>query len=405
MSLTGQGQPIGEYARADILDALRGFALLGIFISHVPVFSNYSFMSREQTAALDTAGLDVPLAIAQHFLIRGKFFSLFSLLFGIGFAIQLESAHRREANFVRHFMRRLAVLFLIGLVHAFLWYGDILKDYALLGFILIFARNWTTLRIAVITSGVFVLRLIWPVLIFGVVKASGMAAGGENPGADFNQLTSAFYGSDPGSAIVANFALLKMKAMQIVYDGKAVSILSMFFIGVLIGRIGIYRDIARHQKLLLRIILICAPIGIVGNAILIPLHDTVPGFPPTGLWIIEQMLFAIAVPALTLAYAGGFALLWIRSRHFLSWLAPAGRMALTTYVSQTLIGIGLFYGIGMSYSGRVSLAGGTLLALFIFLSQCAVSSIWLRVFYIGPIEWVWRRATYGKSVPFRRESS
>jgi uncharacterized protein len=126
--------------RADVLDALRGFALLGIFISHVPDFSGYSFLSWEARHALDHWRLDASLAAICEFLIRGKFFSLFSLLFGIGFAVQLDAANRRGANFNRHFMRRLAALFAIGLAHACLWYGDILKDYALIGFLLLLIR-------------------------------------------------------------------------------------------------------------------------------------------------------------------------------------------------------------------------------------------------------------------------
>src|SRR5262249_763326 len=133
--------PIADSERADVLDALRGFALLGIFISHIPDFSGHSFMTPAERSGLDYFGVDGAPGAIQDFLIRGKFYSLFSLLFGIGFAVQLESASRRGANFTRHFARRLAVLFVIGLVHASLWYGDILKDYALIGFLLILSRR------------------------------------------------------------------------------------------------------------------------------------------------------------------------------------------------------------------------------------------------------------------------
>src|SRR5262249_28957866 len=151
--------------RADVLDALRGFALLGILISHVPDFSGWNFMTPVQQAALDHLGVDGAAAALQEFLIRGKFYSLFSLLFGVGFAVQLESASRRSANFARHFARRLAVLFVIGLVHALLWYGDILKDYALIGFALILLRRAKATTIAWAAAAVLVLRLTWPSLV------------------------------------------------------------------------------------------------------------------------------------------------------------------------------------------------------------------------------------------------
>jgi uncharacterized protein len=117
------------------------------------------------------------------------------------------------------------------------------------------------------------------------------------------------------------------------------------------------------------------------------------------------MLFAVAIPTLTLAYASGFALLWTRGGdRLLRTLAPAGRMAVTTYVSQTLIGIGLFYGIGLGLYGQVSLAAGTLAAVVIFAIQCAASSIWLQRFRFGPLEWAWRRATYGRPISILRRA-
>ena len=133
--------PLADSERADVLDALRGFALLGIFISHIPDFSGHSFMTPTAQAALDRFGVDGAAALIEDFLIRGKFYSLFSLLFGIGFAVQLESAGRCNADFARRFARRLTILLVIGLIHACFWYGDILKDYALIGFALILLRR------------------------------------------------------------------------------------------------------------------------------------------------------------------------------------------------------------------------------------------------------------------------
>jgi uncharacterized protein len=104
---------------------------------------------------------------------------------------------------------------------------------------------------------------------------------------------------------------------------------------------------------------------------------------------------------MAIAYASGFAWLW-SGRSILRWLAPAGRMALTTYVSQTLIGIALFYGVGLGLRGRIGLVEGTILAIGIFATQCAIASLWLRLFRFGPIEWVWRRMTYGVPIALCR---
>lgn len=394
--------PIAEADRADVLDALRGFALLGIFVSHIPDFSGYTFMTPGEQATLDFYRLDAPLETVQDFLIRGKFYSLFSLLFGIGFAVQLEGATRRGADFTRHFSRRLGVLLLIGLAHALIWYGDILKDYALIGFVLLLTRTWSTRWIAFAATAIFAVRIAWPFAVAGAVSSFGLGSTSGNPGGDFAALTGAFAGQDPAAVFFANLDLLRLKALQMIYDGKAISILSMFLLGAFIGRLGLYRDVSRHRKLLGRVLVIVAPVGLIGNAALTQIHASTPDLPPTDMWVVDSVLFAVAVPAMALTYASGFALIWLRAKAALSWLAPAGRMALTTYATQTLICIGMFYGIGLGLGGNIGLAAGTLFAIAIFVVQCGLSSLWLRGFQFGPVEWLWRRATYGVPVPFSR---
>ena len=395
--------PVADRERAGVLDALRGFALLGIFISHVPAFTGYEFMTPDSQARLDGFGVDAPLAAVFEFLITNKFYSLFSLLFGIGFAVQLESAARRGANFARHFGRRLAVLLVIGLVHASLWYGDILKDYALIGFALIITARWNTVTVARAAVIVLIVRVLWPVLVAVLVSELAPLPSGSDPRGSFFALTQAFSGSDILAAFAANLQLLRLKALQMVYDGKAVSVLGMFLVGALIGRLRLYRDLGAREGLFQRVLWLCAPVGVVGNVALVHMHATTPEYPPTLAWVVEQSLSAVAVPAMTLAYAAGFALLWSRGgRRLLQALAPAGQMALTTYVSQTLIGITLFYGIGMGLRGRLGLAEGTAVGLSIFALQGLLSALWLRHFRFGPLEWVWRRATYGVPIAFLR---
>jgi uncharacterized protein len=124
------------------------------------------------------------------------------------------------------------------------------------------------------------------------------------------------------------------------------------------------------------------------------------------MWVLQHMVFAIAVPAMTLAYVSGFALLWTgRAGMFLRPLAPAGRMALTTYVSQSLISIFVFYGIGLSRHGTLGLAECIAFALAVFALQCAASALWFSVFRFGPLEWLWRRATYGTPLAMLRRTS
>ncbi len=394
--------PIAETDRAEVLDGLRAFALLGILVSHIPDFSGYSFMSAAGAAALDRFGSDSTLAPVAEFLIRGKFFSLFSFLFGIGFAVQLESATRRGADFAKHFRRRLYVLGIIGFAHALIWYGDILKDYALIGLLLIPLARWTVPKLVIVLGIVFLLRAVWPILMFYAVPILYGVTPEGDPGSQFSSLTLVFYGNDVTAMLAANLQLVKLKALQTIYDGKAISIFTMFLLGALVGRLHLYRSLSDHRGLFTLVCLTCAPVGLVGNFLLVSLHADVPGFPPTSEWIIKQFVFAVAVPALATSYAAAFALLWSYGSWLLKPIAPAGRMALTTYVSQSLIGIALFYGIGLGWGGSIGYSEGLVLAILIFTAQCVIARFWLNAFRFGPLEWLWRRATYGAPVAFLR---
>ncbi|MCE9523054.1 MAG: DUF418 domain-containing protein [Alphaproteobacteria bacterium] len=403
MTSPALAMPIVDNERADVLDALRSFALLGILISHVPGFSGYEWMTQGEQASLDRFGIDAPLAAVEEFLIRGKFFSLFSLLFGIGFAVQLESAMRRGADFSRHFTRRLAILFVIGMTHALIWYGDILKDYALIGLLLILTARWSAAASAWAAASVLIQRALWPWAVFALVSGLAPLKQDANPADDFFALARAFEGTDAAAMFAANLDLVGLKALQMIYDGKAVSVLGMFLLGAYIGKRRLYRDLGSNATTFRRVLYLAAPIGILGNVALVPLHGMTPDYPPSTMWAVEQSLFAIAVPAMTLAYASAFALAWQHwSGGLLRLLAPAGRMALTTYVSQTLICAGLFYGIGLGRLGTIGLAECFGVAIAIFTLQCVVSAMWLSLFRFGPLEWLWRRATYGVPLPMLR---
>lgn len=404
----GPPSPLADGERAEMLDALRGFALLGIVITHMPDFSGYSFLPPADRRALDQFGFDAPLAMVAEFLIRGKFFSLFAFLFGIGFAVQMDSAGRRGADFNRHFIRRLAALLAIGLTHACVWYGDILKDYALIGFVLLLSARWSVTVTARAAAVVLLLRILWPAIVWAVVPGAPVAPSARidaDPVSGFTALTSAFYGADPVAIFNANLELVRLKALQMIYEGRAISVLGMFLVGALVGRLRLYRNVTANTKLIGRVFRVCAPIGVLGNAVLVPLHAATPDYPPSMLWVVEQCLYSIAVPAMALTYASAFALLWSRGwEGIFRRLAPAGRMALTTYVGQTLLGAFLFYGIGMGLGHTLGFAQSIAAAGVIFATQCIAARIWLHFFRFGPLEWIWRRATYGTPVGMLRRA-
>ena len=392
--------PITDPERADVLDALRGFALLGILISHVPDFTGYSFLGPAQRALIDPLGVDPSVSAWLVLIIREKFVSLFSLLFGIGFAVQLDSAVRRGAPFRRRFARRLAVLFLIGLAHAAIWYGDILKDYALLGVAFLFVSRWSLGRIASAAALLLLARLAWPSLVYLVATAVGVSQSGAAPAQAFADGAVGMT-AGPAAFFRENLQLVGLKALQMIYEGRFLTILSMFFIGAGIGKSQLYRHLPRLRAMLLSLVLVCGLIGGGANAALIPYAHATNTFPPVPDWVVVQSLTAIAAPALCLAYAAAFALAWsMLQGRFLRPLAPVGRTALTSYISQTLICTVAFVWLGL---GRGLGAVGCLaVAVALFAAQCALAAAWLRRFRFGPLEWLWRCATYGELLELRR---
>ncbi|HKD23467.1 MAG TPA: DUF418 domain-containing protein, partial [Rhizomicrobium sp.] len=325
--------PIAERERADVLDALRAFALLGILVSHVPDFTGYTFLAAPQRALLDPLGIDPIAASSLVLLIREKFLSLFSLLFGIGFAIQLDSAARRGTPFAWRFGRRLAALFVIGMAHASIWYGDILKDYAVLGLVLLVSSRWPIRRVVLGIVVLLAARLAWPTLVYALSIAAGLSHHGASPAQAFADgatgLSRGFFRQ--------NLGLVGLKGLQMIYEGRFLTILTMFFIGAWIGRTGLHRDLARHRKLLVFVVATCGLVGVLASAAQVPFEAATNVFPPTRDWVAFQSLVAIAAPALCLAYAAAFALVWVAlDGGALRRLAPVGRTALTSYITQTL---------------------------------------------------------------------
>jgi len=391
--------PIAERERADVLDALRAFALLGILVSHVPDFTGYTFLPAPQRALLDPVGIDPIAASSLVLLIREKFLSLFSLLFGIGFAIQLDSAARRGTPFAWRFGRRLAALFVIGVAHAAIWYGDILKDYAVLGLVLLVSSRWPIRRVVLGIVVLLTARLAWPTLVYALSIAAGLSHHGASPAQAFADgatgLSRGFFRQ--------NLGLVGLKGLQMIYEGRFLTILTMFFIGAWIGRTGLHRDLARHRKLLVFVVATCGLVGVLASAAQVPFEAATNAFPPTRDWVAFQSLVAIAAPALCLAYAAAFALVWVAlDGGALRRLAPVGRTALTSYITQTLFCTIAFTWLGL---GRGLGAVGCLTAaLVIFSLQCVLARAWLQHFRFGPLEWAWRCATYGELIALRRRS-
>lgn len=330
--------------RLSLLDALRGFALAGVFLVNLGAFSLYYYLNAEQRAALPTAGFDHWGRMALAFFASEKFITLFSLLFGLGFAVQLMRAEERGGDAIPVYVRRLLVLLLIGSAHwVLLWWGDVLRFYAVLGFGLLLFRRvpqrvllWAGLALTCV--GAALLGLVFDPLLEPALRTLPSQAAA-------NARALAVFSGDSYAAVVRTNPW---------YDGLLVArnwyeplfIFGRFLLGFWAGRMLLLHEPEAHRALLRRIFAGGVALGLLGNAVRVlrdffPLTERVPALDGPLGGAALNVLTSIGSIALGVAYATGFTLLFLRPawRRRLEVLAPVGRMALTNYLAQTLVGV------------------------------------------------------------------
>lgn len=399
------------------MDVLRGFALFGILVINLGGLSFYWMLSAAQKAQLPTGSIDPVANFLRHLVFEGKFWTLFSLLFGIGFAVQLVRAERRPGAFLPLFRRRLLVLAAIGAVHmSLVWDGDILFLYAMMGFLLLPFRGRSDRALLAWAAGLTLL----PVLLQAAVAASG---GTLDPGGPFKELArriDASFGHGPDTAWPALLREGGWRAhLEYVIPGapyriadllsshRLPKVLAMFLVGYVAGRRLMSDGIEPYRTLLRRVLMWGLAIGVPLNVAMtyFTTHDL--AWKPTAAGVLHAVTYALGVAPLAFAYAAGIVLLYLapRWRRRLEVIGPVGRMALTNYLLQSIVGILLFYGIGLGLGGRVGPALWFPIALGVFALQVALSHWWLARFRFGPMEWVWRSLTYGVRQPMRVHES
>ena len=403
--------PVKTSKRYVILDALRGFAILGICAANYPEFSLYTFQSKEITDAMPTAAIDRVLRFLLYFLVDGKFYTLFSLLFGIGFSIIISNAARKGVNGFRIFYRRMALLTLIGFLHLmFIWSGDILMLYALLGMCLPLLRNVSD-RGLLRTAAFF---LLLPIAVDAVTQVLGVSLSApavreqwrycdrygiteENFGYWLRDATS--YGDMFKFLIQGAW----VRVQEFVDGNRYFKVFGLFVLGFYIGRNRMYADLAARKPLLRRVTVIGLAAGLPLS--LLYAWSCMNGHPLGNA--VHTAIYTVSVYPLGLAYMCGMCLMYLRHNDLAVWrrLAYPGRMALTNYIGQSVIGALLFYGIGLGLGASFGLVYTELIVAGVYLFQMAFSRVWLRFFRFGPLEWIWRMLTYGRWFDIRNDSS
>ena len=397
------------------IDILRGFALFGIFVVNMLVFTS-DYIPRAEIWS-DSANLTF-LRIVELFF-NNKFWRIYSFLFGLGFALFIIRGESKGSNLIKIYIRRLLILTIFAVIHTLTWEGDILSYYAILGFFLIPFRKLNLKTI-----------LIW-IVIFSIVPLTFQEYDGINE-AITKESKSEIQQVDTSDKKKEQLSTLKWKPyLEVLKNGSYYDVAKqnailfikkndslkdirglffggvflMFLIGFYVGKKGYFQNISKNKILFRRFFLWTFPVGLTGMIVTALISDTWHFEPiilfqskPKYIEVIALATNYIGGTVLSLSYIAG--LMWLLTRirwnNLLRHISPIGRMPLTNYLLQTFICVIIFYGYGFGFYGQASPLVGLLLTILIYIAQIFFSKWWLKRFQFGPMEWVWRFLTYRK---------
>lgn len=383
------------------IDALRGFALFGVFGANLMIFSGIYLMSDEQKAAVMTTALDRVANVVQLFFVETKFIGLFSLLFGISFWLFLDRARSRTGSATRPFYRRIGWLFLFGALHGWLlWCYDILRFYALFAiFLPLFVRMPLRRLLAVALS----MSILVPAVMVGVL-ALFAEPGNTSPAPDYEALLLSAAATGTYSEVLSANWNYDWYLIPDIDQSYLLAVFGRLLLGLYAARALNLANLDGYRALFKKVLLAGAIVGAAGNLVFAS-HFLADAEGPV-LTFLRRLVVEGGYLGLTLAYASGLALLFMnpRWRRALLLLAPIGQMALTWFLLQTVFGVWLFYGFapgGPHLMCKVGPAWLTLIWVVGYAVQIGLAHAWMRRFRFGPAEWLWRTLTYWQVQPFK----
>lgn len=381
----------GNSTRIADVDALRGFALFGILQVNILAFSSVVYGTGAQPFVAETPlGHVLSCIISAGFEL--KFYLLFSFLFGYSFTLQMYSAQKSGEGFMLRFLRRQAGLFAIGFVHAIvLFHGDILTTYAVLGLVLLLVKTLSDRTLLWLAAG---LVLLCTVLWAGIAVLQALS-----PSIDMNtpeiisrttQMVKAYRGT--ASEVIGQHMESILDMLPLLALIQAPCALAMFMLGLVLGRRQLLAMPEIYRPYLVPAMRYGVLIGLPGALF----YAFVTQQYPASAWETIGLALSLATaPFLTMAYIAGALIVFERLRDGVGHklLANAGRMALSNYLLQSVICGMIFYGYGLGLIDHLSVTSIVPIAWAIFASQLVISSLWLKHFRYGPVEWGLRLVT------------
>jgi uncharacterized protein len=399
-----KSQPTKAKERVVFLDVLRGFALVGILFANILSWSGIKFLPFEDIMELGNAEVDAELYQYLKFFVDTKFYTLFSLLFGVGFYLQI-SKNMDNPAFPKMYMKRLSILLLIGICHTLIWSGDILMLYALMGMILLALRKVPVAKALTVGLSFYFFPIILDVLYMYTfvpdLPELAKTALKVYPDISPEAVVTAFQSEKLSMVFKMNFHNVIWRWYDFIPSGRPFKVLGLFFIGYFLYSKDFFTVHAKKWKS----IIIFLSVGLVFTGITMFLKGSVASFSKSWIDLVDKLIHEVAQLSLSLGYVCILSKLVDAFPNFFAfnWLKNYGRMSLTSYLGHTILGIIAFYPIiAWDYFGELTLEQVFYLALVILTFQLVFSNLWFIFFHFGPVEWLWRCATFSKWFPIKK---
>lgn len=398
-------QPVLKKNRIEILDIIRGFAILGILIANIQSWSGYKFIPFELLEQLPYYDYN---SIGKHLFmvfIDTKFYALFSLLFGIGFFLQFKKFRDDQTEFMQTYRRRLGILVLFGTVHAFFWSGDILLIYGLVGFVFILFRNLPQEKLllwSIFFYYIWLVKDVVAVLFFPELTVMEPTAYKVYADLTPEEITHFFQHGTLMEVLNTNWHNLYWRYIDLMPAGRLSKVLALFLFGYYLMSIDYFRVYANSKKLLL----VFAVIGLIFTFLADALGGTMYHYAHSFSDVVYKSLAITGQIFLALTYINILTVLYAKKpfTKILHLLSFVGRMSFSNYIMHTVFGYIIFYPFFGQLFGTMGLLEITLLALVLYAIQILYSYLWLKYFTFGPLEWLWRCLTYKKLFDIRRKN-
>lgn len=378
--------------RIVFVDALRGFALLGIVLIHF--VEHFDFFYPPEVNFFFSEKTDQFVMDAILFLVSGKAYSIFAITFGFSFFIQLNRKEQQGIDFRGLFVWRLTILLMMGLIHSLIYRGDILHIYAILGMPLIFLYKVNTKALMAIA----VLLLIEIPIIYHLAMSFLDPAYTFTPDWGGNWFAEA-------EAIYANGSFREVvevnwwKSRYLVYawtyyTGRSVQLVALFIIGLIIGKKRYFENIQQYKPQIVKAL-------VISTLSIIILHICLKyvlgsAFTDLQKGLLETLIKTFSNLGYTTVIVSIFILAYLaaKNRKVFNSIAVYGKMSLSNYVFQAVFGVIFFFGFGLGMWRYMGPTWSLIFGICFFLVQLSMSKYWIKHFYYGPLEWLWRALTY-----------